>query len=438
MTKQSIGLGTVANDGTGDDLRTAGDKINDNFDELYNLLGDGADLAALGTMAAEDAGDYSTTTEVGTAISNAISALGLGTMAAEDAADYTPTSGLGTAAFADTGDFMAAGAVTQYTDTYAKAAAVDDTPYDATSWNGVTDKAPSKNVVRDLYETLLGGVSSALDTLGEIATALAARVLSTDLASTANAKGASLVGIEDAGGLLTATTVEAALAELAAGGGGSVSDTAYASSWNGDTTDAPSKNAVYDKFEGFLHPGWIASRWYCLLEVGPVLSAGALINNTLSFYPVILNRRVTISDLSAVVITTDSGKAFALGIYANDASTGRPTGNPLAATGDMSTTTGTTVTADITGANVTLDPGIYWIATWANTNVGALRVINNTMINQGGRIIGSATAGNVMGGCLTLTTTSNFNSASWPDVTGASWNEASNGARLFVISAKAA
>lgn len=36
----------------------------------------------------------------------------------------------------------------------------------------------------------------------------------TDLASTANGKGASLVGVEDAGGLLTATTVEAALAEV--------------------------------------------------------------------------------------------------------------------------------------------------------------------------------------------------------------------------------
>lgn len=37
-----------------------------------------------------------------------------------------------------------------------------------------------------------------------------------DLASTANAKGASLIGVEDSGGLLTATTVEAALAEIAA------------------------------------------------------------------------------------------------------------------------------------------------------------------------------------------------------------------------------
>lgn len=33
------------------------------------------------------------------------------------------------------------------------------------------------------------------------------------------------------------------------GGGGSVSDTAYGSGWNGDTTTAPSKNAVYDKIE---------------------------------------------------------------------------------------------------------------------------------------------------------------------------------------------
>ena len=33
------------------------------------------------------------------------------------------------------------------------------------------------------------------------------------------------------------------------GGGGSVSDAVYAAGWNGDTTNAPSKNAVYDKVE---------------------------------------------------------------------------------------------------------------------------------------------------------------------------------------------
>lgn len=35
MAKQTIGIGTVADDGTGDPLRTAFDKANDNFDELY-------------------------------------------------------------------------------------------------------------------------------------------------------------------------------------------------------------------------------------------------------------------------------------------------------------------------------------------------------------------------------------------------------------------
>lgn len=36
MAKQTINIGTAANDGTGDPLRTAFDKINDNFDELYS------------------------------------------------------------------------------------------------------------------------------------------------------------------------------------------------------------------------------------------------------------------------------------------------------------------------------------------------------------------------------------------------------------------
>lgn len=38
MTKQTIALGTAANDGTGDPLRDAFDKVNDNFDELYESL----------------------------------------------------------------------------------------------------------------------------------------------------------------------------------------------------------------------------------------------------------------------------------------------------------------------------------------------------------------------------------------------------------------
>lgn len=36
MAQQVINIGSVANDGTGDPLRDAFDKVNDNFTELYN------------------------------------------------------------------------------------------------------------------------------------------------------------------------------------------------------------------------------------------------------------------------------------------------------------------------------------------------------------------------------------------------------------------
>ena len=45
MARQTINIGTTANDGTGDPLRTAFDKINDNFIELYGADGDSDTLA---------------------------------------------------------------------------------------------------------------------------------------------------------------------------------------------------------------------------------------------------------------------------------------------------------------------------------------------------------------------------------------------------------
>ena len=46
MAYQALGLGSSANDGTGDDLRTGGDKINDNFVEIYTKLGNGSTLTS--------------------------------------------------------------------------------------------------------------------------------------------------------------------------------------------------------------------------------------------------------------------------------------------------------------------------------------------------------------------------------------------------------
>lgn len=53
MAKQTINIGTTANDGTGDPIRSAFDKSNDNFTELYAGAGGVADdaitYAKLGT-----------------------------------------------------------------------------------------------------------------------------------------------------------------------------------------------------------------------------------------------------------------------------------------------------------------------------------------------------------------------------------------------------
>ena len=45
MAKQSLNIGTSANDNTGDTLRSGGDKINDNFNELYTALGNNTSLS---------------------------------------------------------------------------------------------------------------------------------------------------------------------------------------------------------------------------------------------------------------------------------------------------------------------------------------------------------------------------------------------------------
>ena len=44
MSKQALNIGSTANDNTGDTLRAGGDKLNDNFNEIYGALGNGLDI----------------------------------------------------------------------------------------------------------------------------------------------------------------------------------------------------------------------------------------------------------------------------------------------------------------------------------------------------------------------------------------------------------
>ncbi len=107
-------------------------------------------------------------------------------------------------------------------------ASVSNIPYDATTWDGVTTIAPSKNAVRDFFETLGSAAftsSSAYDASGAAATAQSNAEAYTD---------SSIAGLSSVYDPLGAAASK-------------VSDTAYdATTWNGVTTVAPSKNAVRD------------------------------------------------------------------------------------------------------------------------------------------------------------------------------------------------
>lgn len=64
MAKSLINIGSSPDDETGDALRSAGQKINSNFDEIYTTFGDGTSLTAPSTNSAT--ADYATNAGIAT------------------------------------------------------------------------------------------------------------------------------------------------------------------------------------------------------------------------------------------------------------------------------------------------------------------------------------------------------------------------------------
>lgn len=188
-------------------------------------------------------------------------------------------------------------------------------------------------------------------------------------------------------------------------------------------------------------PAAISANWLLLSETQGLFVTGmAFTNGVIYFHPVVFRKSVTFSDLGARVITTNAGN-FALGLYANNPATGRPTGNALAVTGNMSAASSTTVTADITGANVAFTPNIYWAAFWADNSVAALSAQNNSTVALMSQIIGSATTTNALAAATSQSGVSSphaYNASSWPDVTSDTFTELIAGVRVYAMIAKAA
>ena len=89
MAYQGIGTGTLPNDNTGDNLRDAGIKINDNFSEIYNHFGDGTNLTAIvGTGIATESGIVGTGVTLiefkGSAVGEVVVESGIATITVSD------------------------------------------------------------------------------------------------------------------------------------------------------------------------------------------------------------------------------------------------------------------------------------------------------------------------------------------------------------------
>lgn len=193
MAQQTINIGTVANDGTGDPIRDAFDKANDNFTELYNGLAGlldlkgSADCSANPNYPAASKGDayvVSVAGKIGGASGVVVNAGDVYFATADNAGGTEASVGTSWAVIEGNLGFTP---VNKTGDTMTGDLNVPDDAYDATAWNGSTE-VPTKNAVRDKIEAIVAGSAT-------------------------------------------------------------VSDTAYGVGWDGDTTNAPSKNAVYDKIE---------------------------------------------------------------------------------------------------------------------------------------------------------------------------------------------
>lgn len=191
--------------------------------------------------------------------------------------------------------------------------------------------------------------------------------------------------------------------------------------------DAAAGAAVWVRQDNADFFGYISGSYYqglnALVAGGSVVGGG-----TIRMHPIVIKERMLLSELGVRVTTAESGKSFQLAIYAADPTTRLPTGNPLGVTASMSAGTTGVVTAAVSGGNITLNPGLYWMALNTDTTSAVFQAFgaNSTFIAA---LLGG-TAQQVTSGTTSsvayLIFTQTF--GTWPDLTGQAFSRGNTSA----------
>lgn len=370
MAKKTINVGTTANDGTGDPLRTALTKANENFTELYDAKQPlNENLTAVAEL---------TTTAFGRA-------------RLTDADEVAAKAALSLAK-ADVG----LGSVDNTADS-AK-------PVSTAQQTALSLKA---NLASPTFTGTVGGISKGMVGLGNVDnTADAAKPVSTATQTALNLKAnlasPALTGTPTAptAAAGTSTTQVATTAfVLANAGGGSGGDS--------------------------LFTGYVPGRYYSTVQAGAVNTGQSGSEGSLHLWPFYIFDDVTISELGVRIATASAGGLFQLGIYAHDPVSGDATGTPIVSVDNLSTTTAGNVVGAVTPTLIT--PGLYWAAYQKdNGTVVAVSPINNSLILS---ITGATTADTLLGGGtinVLFRTFARAYGAGLPDLTGATFGNQIN------------
>jgi hypothetical protein len=166
-------------------------------------------------------------------------------------------------------------------------------------------------------------------------------------------------------------------------------------------------------FGGYADGNWINPL------LGRVNAASALSANRLEFYPFVLQRSCTVTDLGVRVTTGAAGASLGAAIYNSlDGQITTPVGG-IELSNDVGTAT--TYSAEL-GTAISLDAGkLYWMAVWSTSSSPRLQGLSNDSTycayTLGAAGLNTVTS-NASNGNFCVSYNSTYSSTTFPDMTG--------------------